>query len=361
MHSHQFESTLQPLSPDPILPTTLIVAPVQWDVMTEITETQGTDPIPTECPPNKTFVPPPLRTRVIQQVHDLPSSGHPGLTVCIQLLSNKFWWSTLSTDIIVFIKNCVTCNTSKSSKQMPAGLLQPLPIPQGPWSHIAIDFITDLPNSKGNTTILTIIDRFSKSCHLIPLPRLPTALETAEVLCSYVIRFYGLPDDIVSDRGPQFTSRVWTAFFRFLNVNISLTSGYHPESNGQTERFNQEVTRFLRSYCHRNQADWSRYLFWAEYAQNSLRKTSTGLTPFQCVLRFQPPLFPWSGEPSELPAVNNWLRRSEITWNEAHTHLQRAVRRNKLTVTDVPTLCMSWDHGFGSPLGTFGSDYPSVN
>ncbi len=105
---------------------------------------------------------------------------------------------------------------------------------------------------------------------------------------------------------PQFTSRVWTAFFRFLNVNISLTSGYHPESNGQTERFNQEVTRFLRSYCHRNQADWSRYLFWAEYAQNSLRKTSTGLTPFQCVLGFQPPLFPWSGEPSELPAVNNW-------------------------------------------------------
>ncbi len=119
-----------------------------------------------------------------QQVHDLPSSGHPGLTVCIQLLSNKFWWSTLRTDIIVFIKNCVTCNTSKSSKQMPAGLLQPLPIPQRPWSHIAIDFITDLPNSKGNTTILTVIDRFSKSCHLIPLPKLPTALETAEVLCS---------------------------------------------------------------------------------------------------------------------------------------------------------------------------------
>ncbi len=310
--SRQFESTLQPLSPDPILPTTLIVAPVQWDVMTEIAETQGTDPVPAECPPNRTFVPPSLRTRVIQQVHDLPSSGHPGITASIQLLLNKFWWSTLRTDVIAFIKNCVTCNTTKSSKQMPAGLLQPLPIPQRPWSHIAIDFITDLPNSKGNTTILTVIDRFSKSCRLIPLPKLPTALETAEVLCNYVFRFYGLPDDIVSDRGPQFTSRVWTAFFNFLNINISLTSGYHPESNGQTERLNQEITRFLRSYCHRNQADWSRYLFWAEYAQNSLRKPSTGLTPFKCVLGFQPPLFPWSGEPSELPAVNDWLRRSEI-------------------------------------------------
>ncbi len=122
--------------------------------MTEIAETQGTDPIPTECPPNRTFVPPSLRTRVIQQVHDLPSSGYPGITAFIQLLSNKFWWSTLCIDFIAFIKNCVTCNTSKSSKQMPAGLLQPLPVPQRPWSHIAIDFITDLPNSKGNTTIL---------------------------------------------------------------------------------------------------------------------------------------------------------------------------------------------------------------
>ncbi len=110
--SRQFESTLQPLSPDHILPTTLIVALVQWDVVTEIAETQGTDPIPTECPPNKTFVPPSLRTRVIQQVHDLPSSGYPGITASIQLLSNKFWWYPLRTDVIAFIKNCVTCNTS---------------------------------------------------------------------------------------------------------------------------------------------------------------------------------------------------------------------------------------------------------
>ncbi len=93
------------------------------------------------------------------------------------------------------------------------------------------------------------------------------------------------------------------------------------------ERLNQE--RFLRSYCHRNQSDWSRFLLWAEYAQNSLCKPATGLIPFKCVLGFQPPLFPWSGEPSELPAVDSWLQRSEETWNEAHVHLQRAVRRTR--------------------------------
>ncbi len=119
---------------------------------------------------------------------------------------------------------------------------------------------------------------------------------------------------IVSVRGPQFTSRVWSSFFKQLNVNISLTSGYHPQSNGQTERLNQELTRFLRTYCQQNQADWSKYLMWAEYTQNSLQKPATGLTPFKCILGHQPPQFPWSGEPSNLPSVTEWLQRSEETW-----------------------------------------------
>ncbi len=186
------------------------------------------------------------------------------------------------------------------------------------------------PNSNGYTTILTVIDRFSKACRLIPLPKLPTALETAEHLCNQVFRFYGLPEDIVSDRGPQFTSRLWAAFFKALEVNISLTSGYHPQSNGQAERLNQELVRFLRSYCSTNQLDWSRYLLWAEYAQNSLRKPATGITPFQCILGYQPPLFPWSGEPSNVPVVNDWIQRSEETWNQAHLHLRHAVRRNQV-------------------------------
>ncbi len=235
------------------------------------------------------------------------SSGHPGITATLHILQNSFLWPTMRTDTVDFIHRCITCNESKSPRQLPSGLLHLLPVPRRPWSHLAIDFITDLPKSNGNTTILSIIYRFSKACHLIPLPKLPTAFETDESLCNFVFRFYGLPEDIVSDRGPQFTSRVWSAFFQKLNINISLTSGYHPQSNGQTERLNQEITRVLRSYCQQNQADWSQYLMWAEYAQNSLQKPSTGLTPFQCIMGFQPPLFPWSGEPTEVPAINDWL------------------------------------------------------
>ncbi len=132
----------------------------------------------------------------------------------------------------------------------------------------------------------------------------------------------------MSDRGPQFTSRVWRGFFRLLGVSVSLSSGYHPQTNGQTERKIQEIGRYLRTYCHKHQDSWSQYLPWGEYAQNSLRQETTGLTPFQCMLGYQPLLFPWTGELSEVPSIDYWF--SERVWDSAHVQLQRAVRRHKV-------------------------------
>ncbi len=114
--------------------------------------------------------------------------------------------------------------------------------------EIVIDCVTDLPNSRTFTSLLTVIDHFSKACHLMPLVKLPTAFETAEILLEQVFCFYGLPENIISDRGPPFTSRVWSAFCQHLN--ISLTSGYHPQLNGHVEKLNQELTFLLPSYCH---------------------------------------------------------------------------------------------------------------
>ncbi len=175
---------------------------------------------------------------------------------------------------------------------------------------MGIDFVTDLPDSKGNTCVLVAVDRFSKACKLISLRGLPTALETAEHLFHHIFRNFGVPEDIVSDRGPQFTSHVWKAF-RLLGVTVSLSSGYHPQTNGQAERKIQELGRYLRAYCQEDQYSWSRFLPWAEYAQNSLRQNTTGLTPFQFILCYQPPLFPWTGEPSEVPTVDHWLQARE--------------------------------------------------
>ncbi|KAL0199172.1 hypothetical protein M9458_007712, partial [Cirrhinus mrigala] len=328
--SQQHDPPMDLHPPEPILPPTVILAPISWDIMEEIQRRHDQDPPPPQCPPNKHYVPQDMRHQVLQWVHTSLSAGHPGISRNLHLLKNSFWWPSMTKDTTAFIKSCQICAQSKTPKELPSGLLQPLPIPQRPWSHLSIDFVTDLPPSHEFTTILVIIDRFSKSCRLIPLKGLPTAMETALALFNHVFRVYGLPEDIVSDKGTLFTSQVWKAFCKQLDINVSLTSGYHPQSNGQVERLNQEIGRYLRTYCSREQHRWSEFLPWAEYAQNSLTHSSTGLTPFQCVLGFQPPMFPWSGEPSSVPAVDDWIKRSERVWDSAHVRPQRAVRNQEI-------------------------------
>ncbi|KAK3545854.1 hypothetical protein QTP70_016092 [Hemibagrus guttatus] len=312
--------------PEPVLPEKIFASPISWS--------EGTLPesgAPPGCPPGLQFIPRSHRTSLIHATHVSLGTGHPGIKGTLSLLQQRFWWPRMAVDVKRYVQGCRECAMSKSPRHLPAGKLLPLPVPNRPWSHLGIDFIVDLPASEGCTCVLVIVDRFSKACRLMPLPGPPTALETAEYLFNHVFRYYGLPEDIVSDRGPQFTSRVWRAFFKRLGVTISLSSGYHPQTNGQTERKIQEIGRFLRTFCHSHQESWSQFLGWAEYAQNSLRQSTTGLTPFQCVLGYQPPMFPWDGEPSDVPAVDYWFRESERVWGEAHRQLQRALRRRRST------------------------------
>ncbi len=324
---HQPDPT--PDEPEPILPSSVFLSPIQWALDDQIRAATLTEPAPPGGPEGKEYVPSTLRLTLLDSVHTSPGSGHPGSNRTLSLLQGRYWWPNMARDVGRYVKGCSVCAISSTPRKLPEGKLVPLPIPRRPWSHLGIDFATDLPPSDGYTTILVVVDRFSKWCKLIPLRGLPTALETAETLFQHVFRNFGLPEDIVSDRGSQFTSRVWRAFFRLLGVSVSLSSGYHPQTDGQTERKIQEIGRYLRAYCHNHQNSWNQYLPWAEYAQNSLRQSTTGLTPFQCILGFQPPLFHWTGERSEVPAVDYWFRESERVWDSSHVHLQQAVRRHK--------------------------------
>lgn len=129
----------------------------------------------------------------------------------------------------------LSCVCSEQDTEFTARLLRPVPIPKCPLSHIALDFVTGLPPSSGNTVVLTIVDWFSKAVHFVALPQLPSALETAQLLTQHVFWLHGIPLDIVSDRGPQFTSRVWKEFCAELGAQVSLPSGFPPQTNDQTE------------------------------------------------------------------------------------------------------------------------------
>ncbi len=114
----------------------------------------------------------------------------------------------MEADTWSFISACSVCAQNKSSTRPHSGLLRPLPVPSRPWSHIALDFVTGLPPSEGKAVILTIIDRFSKAAHFLALPKLSSARESTDLLVNHVFCLHGLPSDIVSNRGPQFTSQV---------------------------------------------------------------------------------------------------------------------------------------------------------
>lgn len=108
--SRQYEGEKVDQQPETIIPSTLVVAPIQWDIMTELEQANAQLEIPSECPPEKVYVPESFRLRVMEQVHSLPASGHPGITSTIQLLQNRFWWPTLNKDNTQFIKQCQICN-----------------------------------------------------------------------------------------------------------------------------------------------------------------------------------------------------------------------------------------------------------
>ncbi|KAK3529777.1 hypothetical protein QTP86_003214 [Hemibagrus guttatus] len=219
----------------------------------EIQQAQVNKPPPPSCLPTKLYVPTSLHPQVLRWVHEAPSSGHSGI---------HHDPNTEPVLVALPVPRCggicshVPPTTQfRMSRQLPTGLLEPLYVPHRPWSHMAIDFVTDLPDSGGYNTILMVINQFSK-CWLVLLKGLPTAMKTATALFNRVFHTYGLSEDIVSDRRPQSTSQVWRAFCTHLVVNISLSSDYHPQLNGQMERLNQEIGRYLRSCCSRGQQHW---------------------------------------------------------------------------------------------------------
>ncbi|KAL0149320.1 hypothetical protein M9458_055358, partial [Cirrhinus mrigala] len=326
--SRIFDRSDRPSTPESIFSETLIVSTLSWEVESKVrTALHGVTP-PAGCPPNRLFVPEGLRSEVIQWGHCSNVACHPGVSRTLHLVKQGFWWPLMARDVRSFVLACSVCAIGKTSNRPPDGLLQPLPIPSRPWSHIALDFVTALPPSQGNTVVLTVVDRFSKAVHFIPLPKLPSAKETAVAVIDHVFRLHGLPTDVVSDRGPQFVSKFWQEFCRLLGATVSLSSGFHPQSNGQTERANQDLERTLRCMVARNPSSWSQQLS-MEYAHNSLPVSATGLSPFECSVGYQPPIFPSLESEVAVPSAHAFVQRCRRTWSRARETLVQVGARTK--------------------------------
>lgn len=228
-----------------------------------------------------------LRTKLIQEGHDSRLTGHPGHNALSAILKRLYFWPGMDQAVKRFTRNCRDCCSNKPWRTRYQGLLKPLPVPERVWQELSMDFITDLPESNGCTNILVVTDRLTKAVIFEACPNTTTETLVDRFVRS-VLRNHGLPRAIVSDRGTQFVSIFWKALCRRLSIEQRLSTAYHPETDGSTERMNQTLEQYLRQFTHYSQDDWEALLPIAELAINTRDATATGVSPFFATHGFHP-------------------------------------------------------------------------
>jgi hypothetical protein len=225
-----------------------------------------------------------LKEAILKENHEVPQAGHVGRTKMLEKIQRYFWWPKLREGVEDFLRVCDACQRNKVDTSLPAGLLQPLPIPSRRWESISMDFITDLPKTvNGNDAILVVVDRLSKYAHFIPTTDQLSAEGLADVFVDRVFKLHGMPKQVLTDRGTVFTSAFTKALFKILGTRSVFSTAYHPQTDGQTERVNRIVEDMLRHYVSPTQHDWDVHVPAAEFAYNNAYQESVRTTPFRLV------------------------------------------------------------------------------
>jgi len=229
-----------------------------------------------------------LQTKLISAFHSSAIGGHSGVHATYQRIKRLFVWAGLKAQVTDFVHQCDICQHAKHSNARPAGLLQPLPPPTGPWRDITMDFVEGLPLSEGCNVIMVVVDRFTKFAHFVPLRHPFTAPAVARLFVDSVVKLHGMHRTIISDRDRIFTSSFWKKLFQQLGTKLKFTTAYHPQTDGQSERVNQCLEMFLRCTVQDAPRQWRRFLPLAEFWYNSCFHTSIGCSPFQALYGHEP-------------------------------------------------------------------------
>lgn len=217
------------------------------------------------CWKNRSFAPKQTRERIMKSEHNSKVAGHFGGDRTMELVSRNFYGPNMEDEIRKFCNEWDNCQRTKAPRHAKHGLLHPLELPSKPWTHISTDFITDLPKSGGKSNILVVVDRFTKMAHFIPIDKRDSPT-VAKAYLEQVWKCHGFPEYVVSDRDGTFTGQYFTDLYNFLGIMRFMRTAFHPQTDGQTERINQVIEAYLRSYCNYEQDDWVGMLAMAEYA-----------------------------------------------------------------------------------------------
>lgn len=271
-----------------------------------------------------------LRKQVFEELHSNGVGGHSGNRATFKRVGEYFYWSSMRQDIGRWVRECAICQQVKGEHVHSPGLLKPLEIPQEPWRDIAMDFITGLPKSRGFEVIWVIVDRFSRYAHFLALSHPISAKGLAQIFFEQVYRLHGLPESIVSDRDSLFLSEFWQTLFKISGTRLNMSSAYHPQSDGSTERVNQCVEQYLRSMTCHNPKNWANWLAAAEWWYNTTFHTTLNSTPYMVVYGTKPRHIAWqTRNHSNIGTLESLLEDKQRQWMELKELLEAAQVRMK--------------------------------
>ena len=226
------------------------------------------------------------------------------------------------------MSRCDNCARFKGSNQAPAGKLKLLDTPPGSWKEISADFITDLPESEGFDSILVVVDQFSKEVKFITCTKSTSAFDTAKLCLCHVWKHHGLLTGIVSDRGPQFASQVMKDICKRLGIQPRLSTVYHPQTDGQTERINRDLQQYLRIFTSEKQDEWVSWLPLAQFSYNTKKQLSTEKSLFEVTRSYQPKMG-FEQKATKAPAAEELTRQMEETLEQTKENIEEAKTRIK--------------------------------
>lgn len=265
-----------------------------------------------------------IRQKIIAELHDSTYCGHLGRDKTLERVKSTFWWEPLDKAVREYVRTCPTCQAGKPRSGKMLGLLNPLPVPSHPWQYMGMDLITGLPQTpQGHSAILTTVDPLTKMVILIATTNEVTSEGVAQLIADHVFKRVGMPTVLISDRDPRFTSTFWRTFTRLLGSKANMSTAYHPQTDGQTERVNRVVEEVLRHHVDAEQTNWDELLPMVEFAINTAVHRSTGYTPFYLN----------HGREAVTPASFIHGLTTELVGNSSNDHAEHFVRRAQEALT----------------------------
>ena len=271
---------------------------------------------------NRCYIPPSLdlRREVVRRNHDTLSGGHPGHLKTLELVRRSYWWPGMTVFIRNYVAGCAICQQMKVNTHPSSPGLFPIRAQPNatPFSQVTCDFITDLPESDGFDSLMVVVDHGStKGVISIPCNKTIDAEQTALNYIEHVYKRFGLPTSFLSDRGPQFSSKVFKEMARLLGIKTLQSTAYHPQTDGETERVNQELEIYFRIFCTNNPNTWKQMNALMEFCHNQRVHSVTKKSPFQLMMGFDPIDIPLAFDRTNAPTADQRLKELLEARNEA--------------------------------------------